>query len=108
MSSTPSPTARSLDLLRRRGYLAEVVEQNIPHARTKRDLYGFVDIVAIGVGETLAVQTTSVDHVSHRVEKITASPNLNRVKLGGWRVVVHGWRPWDYAGVLPALKEVEL
>lgn len=108
MPSTPSPTARSLDLLRRRGYLAEVVEHQQRHALKTNDLFGFVDIVAIGVGETLAVQTTSADHVSHRVEKITASPNLARVKLGGWRVVVHGWRPWDYTGALDPLREVEL
>lgn len=87
-----SPTQRSLAKLRAEGYSAEVVEQNVPHARTKRDLFGFIDIVAIRGAETLAVQTTSADHVSHRRTKIEASPHLDAVRAAGWRICIHGWR----------------
>lgn len=97
-----SPTQRSLAKLRAEGYTAEVVEQNIPHARTKRDLFGFIDIIAIRGAETLAVQTTSVDHVSHRVVKIECSKHLDAVRAAGWRISVHGWRPDG------RLREVEL
>lgn len=105
-----SPTARSLELLRRAGYTAVVVEHRPAHARshTTRDLLGFIDILALGAGETLAVQTTDATNVAHRVVKIEASPHLDAVRAAGWRVLVHGWRPADYAGDLPALRVVEL
>jgi hypothetical protein len=53
-----SPTARSLDELRKRGYTAQVVEQTINARRPgrpplvfKRDLYGFGDILAVKADE---------------------------------------------------------
>lgn len=103
-----SPTSRSLDLLRRQGYVAQVVEQNVPHARTKRDLFGFLDIVAIRDGETLGVQTTDITNIAARITKIEESPHLEAVRAAGWRIVIHGWRPDDYEGALSALREVDL
>lgn len=88
-----SPTSQSLAKLRAEGYTAEVVEQRLPHAKTTRDLFGFVDIVAIRGAETLAVQTTSVDHISHRRSKIAESPHLAAVLAAGWTIRIHGWRP---------------
>ena len=90
-----SPTARSLALLRAEGWLAEVVEQNVPHARTKRDLFGFIDIMAVQGDRTLAVQTTADNggHVANRLHKIRTSPHLDAVLAAGWQVVVHGWKP---------------
>lgn len=88
-----SPTQLSLRMLRADGWTAEVVEQNVPHARTKRDLFGFVDIVAIRGTATLAVQTTSASNVNARLNKIAASPHVVAVTDAGWRLVVHGWRP---------------
>lgn len=89
-----SPTARSLKLLRSRGYLAGVVEQTVPKTFIKRDLYGFIDILAIhpDTGETLAVQTTSADNVSHRARKIGDHENLPTVRAAGWTLHIHGWR----------------
>ena len=89
-----SPTQRSLKLLRDRGYLAEVVEKTVPKTFIKRDLFGFIDILAIHLetGETLAVQTTSSDHVSHRERKITEHDNLAAIRKAGWGLHIHGWR----------------
>lgn len=42
-----SPTARALKECRSRGWIAQVVEQTIPHVFIKRDLFGCIDIVAI-------------------------------------------------------------
>jgi carbonic anhydrase len=89
---TATPTTLSLRHLRDDGWLAEKVER--PYNQfTKRtnDLFGFIDILAVRGDETLAVQTTSVDHVSHRVTKIADSPNVAAVREAGWRIVVHGW-----------------
>lgn len=88
-----SPTARSLDRLRRLGYLADTVERWIAQAGVKRDLFGCIDLVAIKEGEAgvLGVQATSIDHVSHRLEKARALPALavwlrasNRFEVWGW------------------------
>jgi hypothetical protein len=86
-----SPTQRSLKKLKDEGYVAEVVEKRIPHTKITKDLYGFIDILAVGHGETLAVQTTTGSHVANRLTKINSSANLQPVKAAGWRVIVHGW-----------------
>jgi hypothetical protein len=91
-SKGKSPTARSLELLRERGYRCEVVERRIPHSFITKDLFGFIDIIAIKGGETLAVQTTSGDNVSHRAEKIAESETVGDVREAGWRIHIHGWR----------------
>jgi len=54
-------------------------------------LFGFIDLLAIRKGETLAVQTTSTG-VSSRIKKIMESDYLPKVRDAGWRIVVHGWR----------------
>jgi len=107
MPSTPSPNARSLDHLRRLGYTAQLVEHRDRFGKT-HDLLGFIDVLALRDTETLAVQATSVDNVSHRILKIAEAPEYAAAKAAGWRIVVHGWRPWDYEGRLDALREVEL
>ncbi|HQV57391.1 MAG TPA: hypothetical protein PKV27_05220, partial [Ilumatobacteraceae bacterium] len=54
-----SPTTLSLKALRDAGYTVAIVEHFNPHMRIRQDLFGFIDIIAIRPGETLAVQTTS-------------------------------------------------
>jgi hypothetical protein len=86
-----SPTQRSLEFLREQGYFAAVVERWNPHARIRQDLFGFIDILAVREGETLAVQATSGDNVSKRVTKISEHENVAAVRAAGWRIHVHGW-----------------
>lgn len=87
-----SPTQRSLKLLRERYPLVQVVERWNPHARVRQDLFGIIDILAVGAGETVAVQTTSASGVSKRIAKITESEALPSLREAGWRILVHGWR----------------
>jgi hypothetical protein len=87
-----SPTQRSLKHLRDLGYLAEVVEKWNPHSKTRHDLYGLIDILAIHREEVLGVQATSGSNVSARVTKITEHENLRRIREAGIGLVVHGWR----------------
>lgn len=94
------PTARSLKVLRERGYRCAVVERWNPYARIRQDLFGVVDILAIKAGETLAVQATSGSNVASRVTKIASSEATPDIRAAGWRFVVHGWRKnakgrWD-------------
>jgi hypothetical protein len=86
-----SPTQRSLKHLRTAGYTADVVEKWIPGANIRRDLFGFIDILAIRDTEIVGVQATSGSNVSSRVTKITEHDNLAAVRKAGIRVLVHGW-----------------
>jgi hypothetical protein len=78
--------------MRKRGYLAGVVERWNPHARIRQDLFGVVDVIAVGECEVVAVQATSGDNVSNRIAKIAEHPNIAAIRRGGIRVLVHGWR----------------
>ena len=86
-----SPTQNTLKRLRKEGYTAEVVEKWIPRANVRKDLFGFIDIVALRGDETLAVQACNYSDVSKRVKKITDSEYLPTVRDAGWRIEVHGW-----------------
>jgi hypothetical protein len=86
-----TPTARTLEELRRQGYTAAVVEHWNPWAKIRQDLYGFIDVLAIKEDETgvFAVQTT--DHAANRMDKAQASPNLRVWLASGNRFEVWGW-----------------
>jgi hypothetical protein len=87
-----SPTQRSLAEMRNRGYTAQVVEKWNPWAKIRQDLFGFIDVLCVGLGETVAVQCTSGSNVSSRIKKIAESQDLPTIRRAGWRILVHGWR----------------
>jgi hypothetical protein len=87
-----SSTSRTLKRLRDQGYLADVVEKWIPGANIRKDLFGFIDVMAIKDGETLAVQATSYPNVSARVKKISDHENIGSVRDANWKIEVWGWR----------------
>lgn len=87
-----SPTQRTLALMRSEGYLATVVERRNPGAFITHDLFGFIDVVAIRDGETVAVQTTSASNMASRRTKIANHENVAVVRAAGWRIELHGWR----------------
>lgn len=94
MSKKKSPTSRSLNALKRMGYHPEVVEKWIPQARRRKDLWGFVDILAIHLGDAhlLGVQCTTLSNAPARVRKIRESDLWPVVKRGPVTVRVWGWR----------------
>jgi hypothetical protein len=87
-----SPTQRSLALLRERGYRAQVVERWNPFARCRSDLFGVVDIVALGNGHTLGVQACAYSDIAKRARKIAEAEALPALREAGWRLLVMGWR----------------
>jgi hypothetical protein len=89
-----SPTARSLALLRTSGYLAAVVEKWNAHVGIRQDLFGFADILAVHPTrrEFLLVQTTTLDHVAHRLAKSKGRPELAAWLRAGGLFQVHGWK----------------
>ena len=86
-----SPTSRSLDKLRKEGFIAEVVEKWNMHSKTRKDLFGFIDILGIKEGATLAIQATTKGNISSRVKKIMDSDNFETVLKAGWEIEVWGW-----------------
>jgi hypothetical protein len=100
-----SLNARSAAHLRDLGYLVATVERYNAFTKRKHDLFGCIDLLAIGNNETVAVQVTSKSNLSarrHKIEETEAYPEMLR---SGWRIVLHGWfkenNRWK-------LKEVEL
>lgn len=87
-----SPTARSLALLRALGMRAEVVERWNPHSKTRHDLFGFADLLALGQGSILAVQATSSANLSARMRKMEGLDALFDWLAAGGRVEAWGWK----------------
>lgn len=87
-----SPTQRSLKYLREQGYLVAIVEHWNPFAKLRVDLFGCIDLICIGNGETVGVQTTSYSNVPARIKKIEENEALPLLRDANWRILVHGWK----------------
>lgn len=106
-----TPTARTLEHLRRKGWRACVVEQrlHIPGGfSVTRDAFGFIDVLAIreGTPGAFAVQVTDRSSVNAHIHKVTDDtmedrngervPNKTRDNLIVWlrtgnRMEIFGW-----------------
>lgn len=89
-----TPTARTLELLRRSGYLAGVVECWIPRLNRHRDLFGCIDVLAVHPHReqgVLAIQATTCAHVADRLKKAQGRPELRTWLSAGNRFEVWGW-----------------
>lgn len=86
-----SPTQLTLREMRNRGYTCEVVEKFNYHSKTRKDLYGCIDVLCVGNGETVAVQSTTYTNVASRVSKIAEADAVGEMREAGWRILVHGW-----------------
>lgn len=96
-----SPTARSLAVLRERGYMAAVVERWNPHVHIRQDLFGFADILAVRpesasnltgrTGDFLIVQACAGSGHAAHVAKIRAEPRHVIWLSAGGRIQVWSW-----------------
>ena len=98
-------TPRSMAEMRERGYQVATVEYFNAFTRRKHDLFGCIDLLCIGNGETVAVQVTSRDNISSRRHKIEENEAYPEMLRSGWKILIHGW---DKDGSRWRLKEVEL
>ena len=98
-----SPTQLSLRYLRKSGYQVAIAEYwfqppGMSHGR-RRDLFGFIDLVAVGHMELLMVQTTSHANARSRINKIKGEDCVaaaqEMVKVPGVQIHVHGWKRTD-------------
>jgi len=93
-----SNTSRTLNYLRQRGWVADKVEQFNAYAGkygVRKDMFGFADIVAIGDGGIIAVQSCGQAFAAHH-RKITedenVAPNVHLWLDAGGRLLLIGWR----------------
>jgi len=95
-----SPTSRTLNYIRKQGWTADIVERWIPMpthpARGfRRDYLKFADLIALGEGGIIAVQSCGQAFSGHH-RKITEDDEVvENVKLwlnSGGRLLLIGWR----------------
>jgi len=88
-----SPTSRTLELLRKEGKVADVAERWNSFTRQRRDLFGFLDVIALGENETWGIQCTSTGNISARVKKICGECRENALAWlnAGNKIEVIGW-----------------
>ena len=100
-----SLNSRTVKYLEKQGYYAKTVERWDDFAKRRKDLFGVIDVLAVGNGETVAVQVTSKANISTRCRKIADSEATPFMRDAGWRILVHGWHKpkhrWE-------LKEVDV
>ena len=89
-----SPTSRTLNLLRTKGYTCQVVEKFNAWVKIRIDLFNFIDICAIKSGENgvLGIQATSGSNTSARIKKIKDNPTAKLWLETGNQIWVIGWR----------------
>ena len=84
------PDRRSIELYESLGYTWWLCE--CANSFVRRDLYGFIDVLAIKNGERpVGIQATSRSNTSARIKKIKAHEHYQIVKESLCDVVVHGW-----------------
>ena len=93
-----SPTSRTLEYIRTRGWVAGIVERFLPHAGRfgkHVDLFGFADIIALGENSIIAIQSCGQAFSAHHkklTEDENAAPNVELWLKNGGRLLLIGWR----------------
>lgn len=96
MAKGISPTARTLQRLRKDGYTAEVVEKTIPRCFIKKDFIGCIDLIAFRKGEIIGIQATSGSNHAARRTKSLGIPELKLWMEAGGLFEVWSWsKPKD-------------
>ncbi len=87
-------TSRTLNYIRSQGWLADKVEQFNPYAGKfgkRKDMFGVIDIVALGEGRIIGIQSCGQAFSEHK-KKILESPEARRWLEYGGRLLLIGWR----------------
>lgn len=90
------PGQRTMEAMRKHGWVCGVVERWNPHVMIRQDLFGFADIIAIGKG-IIAVQATSgggsgSSNFNARIRKILAEHRAKIWLQSGGRIQVWSWK----------------
>lgn len=96
---------RSIAYLRARGFTVADCEKWVPGPPAgvdvgdadrktfghRSDMFGCLDLVALGTGETIGVQVTSIGARDQHIEKIFRAPDYRALIAAGWKVHLHAW-----------------
>lgn len=88
-----SPTKRTLDYLRARGATCQIVEKFNQFSKTRLDLFGCIDVVALMDGEIWGIQATSNNGGNHsaHLKKCLDEPRLKTWLQSGGRFLIVSW-----------------
>ena len=93
-----SPTQRTLKYLRDEGWTCQVVEKFNHYSRTRQDLFGCIDILAIR-DYTLGVQACITGDMRKREAKAMELPGLRAWLNAGNSFAVIGWAKYKPRGI---------
>ncbi len=100
MAKGISNTSRTLKYVRDKGLAADIVERWMkmpthPAGGFRKDMFGFGDIVAMGRGSIIAIQSCGQAFAEHdrkiRLDEAVA-PNAKMWLENGGRLILIGWR----------------
>lgn len=93
-----SPTQLTMAWMKRRGFVAQIVERWNPFAKVRQDLFQVIDIVAVNErGDLIGIQVTTRGNMSSRENKVYASvgakywATCNYIEVHGWQKVGPRW-----------------
>ena len=90
-----SPTARTQDYLRKRGWLVGITEKFVrfPPPGHRQDLFGFADLVAIRYDDVAFIQACAGASHATRLAKVLTMPDLPNILGSPCRHVwIFSWR----------------
>ena len=85
--------AKSLKHLRENDYTVDIAERWVPKINIRRDLFNFIDIVALhkSVPGVIAVQVTTKPNMAARRNKILMLQSADMWIKCGNTILLHGW-----------------
>lgn len=86
-----SPTSRTLEMYRKFGATIQVVEKFNQFSKTRLDLFGCIDLVAMHENSIIGIQATSGSNHSARRVKSLALPGLKLWLQCGGRFQIVSW-----------------
>ena len=94
-----SPTARTMDAVRKSGGLIDVAECYNAFSGRRRDLFGFIDLVAIYPGRIIGIQACTTGDQSKRIKKICEDKRDTAAAwlAAGGEIHVWGWKQYKKA-----------
>lgn len=74
-------------------WLIDKTERWIPYAKIKKDLFGFIDLLAIDPEYNIyGIQTTTYANMNARIDKILNHENYKRVKNSKIQITIWAWK----------------
>ena len=97
-----SPMQRTLKELKNRGLMYEIVEHWNSWSKTRKDLFGFADVITFWANCVVLIQVTTMSNRSshmkkiqdHKIAKAWLEHYPHRmIELWCWRKLKEGWKP---------------